>query len=473
MHSNADHSIPEGNNMLALTPAWVDWFHTNDMVKTTLQHLAAGAATHPLSQQQQLDIVHITHKHICPNLEPSTAMRIESGQPFRLKLLTAFAEHIKDPDVALPALLEEGVPTGIFDELPTSHQWQQRPHDLMDDSMDDIQLQHCTGNWTRAERDPVLLTTLLQKEIDAGHVVALPGGRAAAEAKWPQRTAIGKLNIVIAEGRDPRLVLDNTICNANTLCRIPEHVTLPSAQEVMRSFQHGDPYGAWQGIALDFKAAHKTVKIHPEGQGTVLFEIDDEVYHYAACHFGAKFSAYWWARVGGLITRILHRIAAHLKHRSWLYVDDLLCLLTHVDFPEAVCILIALLTCINAPISWKKAQIWHGCGWTFDFSTETIHLAQQELEKLRAQLAKLLQGKKLQRKKLEAALGLLMWATSTCKHIRPYLAPLYRDLHSAAGTLKLIHPQFWQSFLMHWTARPKSLLSHLGSLLRSSRRNGR
>ena len=40
-----------------------------------------------------------------------------------------------------------------------------------------------------------------------------------------------------------------------------------------------------------------------------------------------------------------------------------------------------------------------------------------------------------------------MWATSTCAHIRPYLAPLYRDLHSAAGTLKLIHPQFWQPLL--------------------------
>ena len=240
------------------------------------------------------------------------------------------------------------------------------------------------------------------------------------------------------------------MCNANTLCRVPEHVTLPSALEVTRSFQHGDPYGAWQGIALDFKAACKTVKIHPDEQGIVLFEIDDEVYRYTVCHFGAKFSAYWWARVGGLVTRVLHRIAAHLKRRSWLCVDDLLCLFTHIDFPEAVCVLSALPACINAPISWKKAQIGHDVTWrvwTFDFSAETIHLAQQKLEKLRAQLAQLLQGKKLQRKKLEAALGLLVWATSTCQHVRPYVAPLYRDLRSAAGTLKLIHPQFWQHFL--------------------------
>ena len=59
----------------------------------------------------------------------------------------------------------------------------------------------------RAERDPALLKALRDKEIAAGHVAALEGGRAAAEECWPQRAAIGKLNIVTAEERDPRLVL--------------------------------------------------------------------------------------------------------------------------------------------------------------------------------------------------------------------------------------------------------------------------
>ena len=87
------------------------------------------------------------------------------------------------------------------------------------------------------------------------------------------------------------------------------------------------------------------------------------------------------------------------------------------------------------------------CGWTFDFETETVHLARSKLAKLRAMLQELLHRCKIQRKKLEAALGLLMWATAACQHVRPYLAPLCRDLRSAVGTLKLIHPHFWQPFL--------------------------
>ena len=158
--------------------------------------------------------------------------------------------------------------------------------------------------------------------------------------------------------------------------------------------------------------------------------------------------------------RILHGIAGHVRHRSWLYGEDLLALFLHKNFPDGVCIFIALLSCLNAPISWKKAQLgdditW--CVWSFNFSSETIHLAQRKLAKLREQIAQLVQSKKVVRKRLEATLGLLMWATCTCQHWRPDLAPLYRDLHSAAGTLKLIHPQLWQAFL---DAREKSSHSH-------------
>ena len=86
-------------------------------------------------------------------------------------------------------------------------------------------------------------------------------------------------------------------------------------------------------------------------------------------------------------------------------------------------------------------MIW--CGWTFSFRRETIHLSQSKLAKLQA----LHNSRKVPRKLLAATLGLLMWVTSTCQHLRPYMAPLYRDLHSAAGTLKLIHPPLWQHFL--------------------------
>ena len=39
-------------------------------------------------------------------------------------------------------------------------------------------------------------------------------------------------------------------------------------------------------VALAFKAARKTVKIHPDEQGTVLFEVENRVYRSTVCRFG-------------------------------------------------------------------------------------------------------------------------------------------------------------------------------------------
>ena len=78
---------------------------------------------------------------------------------------------------------------------------------------------------------------------------------------------------------------------------------------------------------------------------------------------------------------------------------------------------------------------------------EALRLVAGKLAKLRDQLEKLARSEKIPRKQLESFLGLLMWATSTCQHLRPYLAPLYKDLRSGRGTLHQVFARDWQRFL--------------------------
>ena len=162
--------------------------------------------------------------------------------------------------------------------------------------LDGIHLLHCQGqgNWTQAEKNPQLLDEL----VEQGWVKPFAGTLEQAEKKWPGRTAVGKLNIVTAEGRDPRLVLDSSVCNANAKSKVPEKLVMPSGLDVARTFQHEDPRGAFVGVSLDFKAAHKGMKLQEQDQGCMLFRVADKLYHYVVCHFGARFSAYWWQRLG-------------------------------------------------------------------------------------------------------------------------------------------------------------------------------
>ena len=49
--------------------------------------------------------------------------------------------------------------------------------------------------------------------------------------------AIGKLNLVFAEGKEPRLVLDSSVCNANQLCR--HRLTRAARSSPQINMEHG------------------------------------------------------------------------------------------------------------------------------------------------------------------------------------------------------------------------------------------
>ena len=139
------------------------------------------------------------------------------------------------------------------------------------------------------------------------------------------------------------------------------------------------------------------MQVHPSEHGLLLFRFANTLFHYRVCHFGARFSAYWWQRTGAFLLRLLHGILA----------------------------------AISAPISWKMVQFQDAltwCGWNINFNLETIELTPVKTMKLIQQLRMLLKSGKVKRKLLEQALGLLIWATSlslgsrhftqTCKHLR-------------------------------------------------------
>ena len=274
----ASRMLSVGCNTLRLIPCNSTLSHTLHRVKTATLLPNSNSWTSLASLNRCLH----------PNCSDPACLSTSPGQPFRLQLLQAFASRSKDPDQALSSFLQAGVPAGILQSIPSSMQWQQRQSDLLDDDLDGVHLLHCQGNWTQAENNPQLLAELLDKEIQAGWVAPFAGNADAADARWPQGTAISKLNIVTADEKEPRLVLDSTICNANTLCRVPERVSLPSALDVRRTFQHADPYGSSIGLSLDFKAAHKSVKVSEHEHGCLLFRAQQRLYHYVVLSLWGK-----------------------------------------------------------------------------------------------------------------------------------------------------------------------------------------
>ena len=229
MNSSADASNPSTapSPLQDVITHWLQFANQHNLTQSIVSHLCQARGAHPLTAAQQLEVAAIAHSCLHPQCKDPAGLKITARQPFRLKLLQAFASRTKDPDHKLHGFLSEGVPAGILQDIPSSFQWQQRQQTLPEDDMDGLHLLHCQGNWAQAEQNPALLRQLLQKEVDNGWVVFFQGNADDAARQWPEGTAIGKLNIVSAEGKGPRLVLDSTICNANPLARCQNASVFP------------------------------------------------------------------------------------------------------------------------------------------------------------------------------------------------------------------------------------------------------
>jgi len=164
------------------------------------------------------------------------------------------------------------------------------------------------------------------------------------------------------------------VCGLNGRCLIPERSTLPTAKEILRSFPLRNSQKCLQGFSLDVKAAHKRIVLHNEEQGLVGFSFDGKLYFYRVTPFGAVFSAFWWARLGGLLLRIFHHLI-WWSHAGFLDVDDFLFFTEANMMPVSATLVCIFRQNLGIPISWRKTAL-SSCidyiGWQFNFAAGTV-----------------------------------------------------------------------------------------------------
>ena len=95
------------------------------------------------------------------------------------------------------------------------------------------------------------------------------------------------------------------MCGANPGCAIQEKTFLHGPADVAMTAPDDIDNRDQVGLVIDVEG-HNTLRVHEQDCGQLLFQVDGlGLLGYTVCHFGGKWSAYWWACFGGLAASVV------------------------------------------------------------------------------------------------------------------------------------------------------------------------
>ena len=330
-----------------------------------------------------------------------------------------------DPDSEYFDTLREGVPLGISSPIPACKVM--APPAPPDSAT--IPLQHCESSWKSAIDHSDIVDDLLQEELAQDWIAIVPGGDEELRRQYSV-SAVGKLGVVLAEGRPPRLVVDSSVSGVTCHTALPNRSCNPTLTDVFSCMPLSDSLERLVALVLDVAKAHRRILIRQQDRGLLCFRHKNVLYQCATLNFGARVSSFYWARAAGLLVRLVHKLI-RVRHSAKIYVDDLLCLLDSASTPVWASHIVVLLLLLKVPLSWHKCAlsarvVW--IGWELDVSLFTVRLDPQKFQRLCTLLRQALSSRRCSTHLLERITGKLLWLSSLFRTFRPSLAPLYSDL---------------------------------------------
>ncbi|CAE7343575.1 unnamed protein product, partial [Symbiodinium microadriaticum] len=175
------------------------------------------------------------------------------------------------------------------------------------------------GAWQSAESQPDIVAELLKEELAEGWISEF-ASLADVQAQFPQ-VALGRLGLVLAEGRSAHLVVDSSVTGVTASSSIPNCVSNPRIEDVSSCAPTFVPKEPWIGASIDVKKAHRRMKVNPPERALLAFSFRGRYFISNCLNFGARASAWYWSRLAGSIHRLSHQVI-FLRHFMWVYVDD-------------------------------------------------------------------------------------------------------------------------------------------------------
>ncbi|CAE7282297.1 unnamed protein product, partial [Symbiodinium microadriaticum] len=189
-------------------------------------HLQLAPREPPLSESEVEPFLHdLFAAFQVPPTDQADLLFIAPGQPLRLRLLKFLLSKLHDPEAVLCDQLESGVSLGVGSALEPSLHWPTRDAEHIIP-----ELHICEGAWQSAESQPEIVHSLLEEELREEWISEY-ASLEEIQSEFPQ-VALGRLGLVLAEGRSARLVVDSSISGVTSSSAIPNCISNPRIEDV-------------------------------------------------------------------------------------------------------------------------------------------------------------------------------------------------------------------------------------------------
>ena len=373
--STASWAVPSGPNCFApLRKLWTSRILSGDFLAKFRANLASGSKHKPIPESELAPFLsHLRSYYGMSQEDFQLLLKVPPGQPFRLFLLQALLSVARDPDVDFVDLLVSGVPLGVDEPMPPCPSLFPAPPA----TEPDMDLVHCESSWGSALSDPSTVDRLLQAEVSEGWIAEVPGGLAALKRQY-NRSVVGKLGLVKAPDRDPRLVVDSSVSGVTAHTYLPNKSANPTIAGFRRCLPSRSSLERLFALILDVSKAHRRILIRSSDRSLLCFFHRRKLYQCLTLNFGARASGYYWARVAGLLSSLLHRLL-FVRHALLIYVDDLISLFSGPSAAVWTALMCVLLLLLRVPMSWHKAYLgsrpsWIGWSMNLDSMSATLEL---------------------------------------------------------------------------------------------------
>ena len=372
------------------------------------------------------------------------------GQPFRQCYVHDLLELIDDPEKSFfVEAATEGMHMGVDVEMPrTPKVFREKTKWRIKDGGEEL----CDAetNYPTVERFKSEVIAKLQQMVDFRRVAKATTKKEAAHICGcrEDELIIQKLGVK-EEGKGKlRTYLDCTITHENGRIKARDQVECPGLAEQeavmveakLRGREGTRKYGM---LKYDINAAHNLVKKKRTSWRFLVVFLDGVYYIFMVGAFGDGSAGYSWARVYGCFHRLLYHLG---RADSWgcVFADDSLWNLALEEIWEEAAYILAILTALGVPMSWKKTGVGLALPWVgFDvtYSDWEIGILESKVvEVATAADALLMPFRSVYVEDYQTFVGKLTNMVQAIMQLSPLLQPLHALMGALRGVQRVTLP---------------------------------